>query len=143
MRPGPVVGPHTPLSPEVAVTLPMPSTLVLEPHRLTRLLDDTLSIRRRATRPRLHEELGRLTQLMEFAGLAPLGFREVLGPRRAELEQWLYGVALGVAAAGLAHEALGLLDVLPGVAAGSDGRRALLIELIASRDAHLDLAEAS
>lgn len=115
----------------------------LDPVRLLRVLDETLSIRRQASRPRLHEELGRLTQLVDMAGLAPVTFREHASPRRAELEQWLYGVAIGVAAAGLTREALGLLDVLPGVAAGSQGRRTLLLELIASRDAHMDMSRAS
>lgn len=111
--------------------------------RIARLLDDTLSIRRRTQRPRLGEELERLTRLVTLAGEAPLTFREESAPRRGELVQWLYGVALGVAASGLSQEALGLLDVLPGVPAGAEGRRLLLAELIACRDARADLAQAS
>lgn len=46
------------------------------------------------------------------------------------LELWLFGVALGCAGFGLVDEAPGLLDAVPGIAAGADGRAEMLNEIV-------------
>lgn len=110
---------------------------------IERLLEDTLSPRRRTCRPSLAAELARLERMVELAGDAYVSWRAAMQPRQSELALWLFGVAIGVAANGLRQEALALLDVLPGVPAGGEGRRALLGELLAAQDALGDLAQAS
>ena len=46
------------------------------------------------------------------------------------LELWLFGVALGCAGFGLLEEAPRLLDAIPGIDAGADGRAEMLADII-------------
>ena len=46
------------------------------------------------------------------------------------LSLWLFGVALGCAGFGLLEEAPRLLDAIPGVDAGADGRAEMLVDII-------------
>jgi len=102
-----------------------------------RALDAALSLAQRLgsgddKRRPLSAELRHLERLHDLALRQPLAWQEAVTERREEAALWLYGVALGVAAHGLHTEALVLLNVLPGVAAGAEGRRALLLELVAA-----------
>lgn len=119
-----------------------PATEKFVQTHIERLLDDTLGVRRRTEKPALENELERLERMVEWAVDAYPSWREALTPRRSELALWLYGVAIGVAANGLGPQALALLDVLPGVPAGAEGRRELLQALLAARDARADLGHA-
>ena len=91
----------------------------------------TVSIARLATRTRdrLGEELTRLGALQELARITPIAWRSVVRERREELAFWLFNVAVGLAATGEHRAGLALLDALPGVQAGAQGRRELLAEL--------------
>jgi hypothetical protein len=104
-----------------------------QPPSLAAALDEALSIRRRCQTPRgrVCEELEIVARIQDAAVASPRAWRRAVHQRGSELALWLWGVALGVAALGLADQALGLLDALPGVNAGGSGRRALLEELIA------------
>ncbi len=93
----------------------------------------TVSIARLASRSRdrVGEELTRLGALQELAALTPIAWRQAAAERREELAFWLFNVAIGLAATGEHRAGLALLDALPGVPAGANGRRALLAELCA------------
>ena len=105
--------------------------------RRIRIVEDavaqTVSIARLATRTRdrLGEELTRLGALQELARVTPMAWRQVARERREELAFWLFNVAVGLAATGEHRAAIALLDALPGVHAGLQGRRELLMELCA------------
>jgi len=82
-------------------------------------------------RERLACELRRLDRMHTAARSNPRRFaRAIQGLQRA-IGLWLYGIAVGVAAQGLHDTAIALLDLLPGIAAGAEGRRELLLDLIA------------
>lgn len=91
----------------------------------------TVSIARLASRSRdrVGEELVRLGALQELAGLTPIAWHRAAYERREELAFWLFNVAIGLAATGEHRAGLVLLDALPGVPAGAQGRRELLAEL--------------
>jgi hypothetical protein len=117
-----------------------------QPPSLVAALDQALSVRRRCqtARGRVCEELDLVARIQDAAVVAPRAWRRAVRQRGSELALWLWGVALGVAALGMADQALGLLEALPGVNAGGGGRRALLEELIAlARKDHPSLARAS
>lgn len=92
---------------------------VLDPPRCTR-----------HPRARLDDDLGLLVRMARLSRIAPLRWQQAVRARRLELALWVWGVALAVAASGLVGDAVALLDVLPGVGAGADGRRELLEDLI-------------
>ncbi len=91
----------------------------------------TVSIARLASRSRdrVGEELVRLGALQELARLTPMAWRQAAHERREELAFWLFNVAIGLAATGEHRAGLALLDALPGVPAGAQGRRELMLEL--------------
>ena len=86
-------------------------------------------------RDRLAAELRRLDRLHRCAHAAPQRFARMIAGQQKALSLWLYGVAVGVAAQGLPDTALALLDLLPGVAAGAQGRRELLLDLLGDSEA--------
>jgi hypothetical protein len=81
---------------------------------------------------RLEDDLAHLERLQALAAQAPELWQTGVQPWRFELALWVYGVAMAVASLGLHREAVALLDVLPEVPAGADGRRELLCELMAA-----------
>jgi hypothetical protein len=93
----------------------------------------TVSIARltQRTRDRVGDELVRLGALQELAALTPMAWRVAAGERREELSFWLFNVAIGLAATGEHGAGLALLDALPCVPAGAQGRRELMTELCA------------
>ncbi len=93
----------------------------------------TVSIARLASRSRdrVGEELTRLGALQELARLSPIAWRQAAQERRDELAFWLFNAAIGLAATGEHAAAAALLNALPGVPAGAQGRRELLLELCA------------
>ena len=97
-----------------------------------KVLSETLSPQRRQTvkRDQLTAELLRLERLQEMASHLPDVWRRVAQPRQHELALWLFTVAVGVAALGFQIDALAILDVLPGIHGGGQGRRELLEELL-------------
>lgn len=101
---------------------------------LDHALSSAVSLSRRcAPSPRafrLEDDLSHLERLQALAAQAPDLWRVGVAARRHELALWVYGVAMAVASLGLHREALALLDVLPEVPAGADGRRELLEELL-------------
>jgi hypothetical protein len=101
---------------------------------LDRALASAVSLSRRcAAIPRtfrLEDDLAHLERLQGLAAQAPDLWRVGVAARRHELALWVYGVAMAVASLGLYREALALLDVLPEVPAGADGRKELLEELL-------------
>lgn len=85
-------------------------------------------------RQRLGEELQRLERLQLLAQLWPSQWRRCTADCREALALWLFGVALGVAGLGMPEAALALLDALPGIGGGAQGRLQLLQSLIADDD---------
>ncbi|MSP90833.1 MAG: hypothetical protein EXR79_03360 [Myxococcales bacterium] len=121
----------------------MPTPLVSTSSRedlIDRTLAEVLDRPRCARHPRarLDDDLSLLVRMARLSRAAPLRWQRAVRPRRLELALWVWGVALAVAAAGLEGDAAALLDVLPGVAAGADGRSELLADLI--EDARSDAA---
>lgn len=123
---------------------PLASNAAQARTRLDRELDQACALTERfCQRQRLGEELQRLERLQHLAHLWPSQWRLCTADCGEPLALWLFGVALGVAGLGLAEAALAMLDVLPGVAAGAQGRRELLQSLLLQTEALAgDLADA-
>jgi hypothetical protein len=66
--------------------------------------------------------------------LWPTQWQRCIADSTDPLGLWLFGVALGVAGLGLPEASLAMLDVLPGVAGGAQGRRELLESLLAEAE---------
>jgi hypothetical protein len=103
--------------------------------RLDRELDEACALPRSfGQRQRLGDELHRLERLQHLAHLWPTQWQRCIADSTDPLGLWLFGVALGVAGLGLPEASLAMLDVLPGVAGGAQGRRELLESLLAEAE---------
>lgn len=103
--------------------------------RLDRELDEACSLPHSfCQRQRLGDELHRLERLQHLAHLWPTQWQHCIADSTDPLGLWLFGVALGVAGLGLPEASLAMLDVLPGVAGGAQGRRELLESLLAEAE---------
>ena len=78
----------------------------------------------------LCRDLALVVDLQRCAQQEPERLAALQRQHAGTLELWLFGVALGCAGFGLLDEAPGLLHAVPGIAAGADGRAAMLNEIV-------------